>query len=436
MKETSNQDEYDKLIQIFEELQMTASKNEKMHIIKENSYNKLFIDTISFLLDTHIVTGISNSKIHKTIVITDEPYLPIINSWEECMEYIKKNNTGRDCDIREIQYFLSSISIEHRKFFDQIITKSLRIGCDVSTVNKAIPKLIDTWEVQLGSAFDKLKLKQNELFFLSKKMNGNRCSFINGKLISRQGNEFIGLQHIINDIISVGLQDMFIDGELVGKNVDNLSDDENFRVSTGIINSDDCDKSSIKFVIFDMFPAQEIINKQSNDSYSHRKASLLKLKEQIQFNHLENIDVVEMVYEGIDTSKIDEWLEYAVSHDWEGLMLNKDSTYKCKRTTDLIKVKRFYTMDLPVAAYEEGTGRLSGTLGALVVDFNGNTVNVGSGFDDATRSQIWANREDIIGSIIEVKYKCVSIDKNTHLKSLQFPIFVRIREDKNEVSYD
>ena len=292
------------------------------------------------------------------------------------------------------------------------------------------------WEVQLGSAYDKLKLKPNEYFYLSRKLNGNRCSFIDGKLTSRQGKEFTGLQHIIDDINKLRLQDLFIDGELIRKNVDNVSDGENFRVGTGIINSDDADKSSIKLVIFDFFPKGQLSDKQSKDKYSRRKELLLRLKQQIEGNHLENIDVVEMVYEGTDKAEIDKWLEYAVQKDWEGLILNKDTVYKCKRTTDLIKIKRFYTMDLKVVDVEEGTGRLSGTLGALVVQYKNNTVNVGSGYDDKIRQEIWDNRENMIGKIIEVKYKEVSKDKKTGLESLQFPVFVGIRNDKNEVSYD
>lgn len=291
--------------------------------------------------------------------------------------------------------------------------------------------------MQLGSSYDKLKLKPNERFYLSRKLNGNRCSFINGKLISRQGKEFTGLQHVIDNINNIPeLQDMFIDGELIRKNTDNVSDGENFRIGTGIINSDDTSKSSIKFVIFDLFPAIELFNKQSKDDYSHRKKVLLKLKNSIKEKSLENIEIVEMVYEGTDKSEIDKWLDVAVQNDWEGLMLNKNSIYKCKRTTDLIKIKRFYTMDLKITDVEEGTGRLSGTLGALVVDFHDNKVNVGSGYNDKIRTEIWNNRDEMIGKIIEVKYKEISTDKKTGLNSLQFPVFVSVRNDKEDVSYD
>ena len=117
-------------------------------------------------------------------------------------------------------------------------------------------------------------------------------------------------------------------------------------------------------------------------------------------------------------------------------MINHDWYYECKRTAKLIKVKRFYTMDLKITEVVEGDGRLKGTLGALVVEYKNNTVNVGSGFTDEQRNYLWNNREQIVGCIVEVKYKEVSIDKNTGLESLQFPIFLGFRNDKTQPSYD
>ena len=163
---------------------------------------------------------------------------------------------------------------------------------------------------------------------------------------------------------------------------------------------------------------------------------LNRLREVIEEKKLRNVEIVKMVYEGTDQTQIMKWLDYAVEQGWEGLMLNKDATYKCKRTTDLIKIKKFYSMDLPVVAVVEGEGRLKGTLGALVVQYKENTVNVGSGFDDATRRSLWNQRDELIGRIMEVKYKEISKDKKTGLESLQFPIYMGMREYGKCISYD
>ena len=123
-----------------------------------------------------------------------------------------------------------------------------------------------------------------------------------------------------------------------------------------------------------------------------------------------------------------------VKEDKEGLMANLDTEYKRTRHRGILKVKQFYSMDLPIIGIERGSGKLSHTLGALVLDFKGNEVRVGSGFTDEDRKRLWEARA-LIGKLCEVKYKEISKDKKTQMESLQFPVFVRIREDKTEPSY-
>lgn len=425
------------VIKLFKQIQATSSLNDKKAIITANKDNELFKKCLRFLLDGNIVTGISTKKINKKVTPSSElaPYhLCAYSTFEDVMNYLSENNTGKDDDIYEVQCFLSGHKND-RDFYEQMITKKFRLGADEKLVNKCIPGLIDTWEVQLGSSYEKLKLKNNEWFSLSKKLNGNRGSFYHNKLISRQGKEFTGMQHIISDLNQLGVG-WFYDGELIRKNIDDLSDGENFRIGTGIINSDAESKIDIKFVIFDYFPESELIEGHSNEKYKVRREILNGLRKTIEEKGLKNIEVVPMVYEGTDQSKIMKWLDYAVEQGWEGLMLNKDATYKCKRTTDLIKIKRFYTMDLPVIEVLEGDGRLKGTLGSLVVKYKNNTVNVGSGFDDETRAKFWEDRNDLIGRVVEIKYKEISKDKKTGLESLQFPIYVTLREIGKKISYD
>ena len=425
------------VIRLFKQIQATSSINDKKEIIASNKNNKLFKECLKFLLDGNIVTGISTKKIKKKVTPSSEMapyYLCAHSTFEDVMEYLRKNNTGKDDDIYEVQSFLSGHG-EDRDFYEQMITKKFRLGVDGKLVNKCIPGLIESWEVQLGSSYEKFKLKDDEWFSLSQKLNGNRGSFYNNKLISRQGKEFTGMQHIISDLNQLGIG-WFYDGELIRKNIDNVSDGENFRIGTEIINSDAEVKEEIKFVIFDYFPESELRDGHSNAKYKVRRKMLNELRKIIEEKGLKNIEIVTMLYEGADQTQIMKWLDYAVEHGWEGLMLNKDATYKCKRTTDLIKIKRFYTMDLPIVEVLEGDGRLKGTLGALVVKYKDNTVNIGSGFNDETRREFWEGKDNIVGRIVEVKYKEISRDKKTGLESLQFPIYVGLREIGKSISYD
>lgn len=420
------------VIKLFRQIQETSSLNDKKKIITENKDNELFKKCLKFLLDNNVVTGISDAKLNKNLGFVVKG---IMLNFETVMDYLLENNSGRDVDIAWMQQFISRQL--DKEFYSQMITKKFRLGADAKLVNKCIPGLIPTFDVMLGTSIEKVKLKGDEKIFISQKLNGTRCAFVGDRCMTRQGKEYVGLQHIIEDLQELVGKNMFVDGELVYKNKEGLTDSEAFQKGTGIAMSKDEDKSDLKLIVFDMFPLDEFWNGQSKETYSERLLNyLLPLRNKITSNHFENVSVVPMFYNGYDHSEIWNWLDYAEHNDMEGVIINLDTPYECKRSKNLIKVKKFYTYDLEVVDVEEGDGRNKGTLGALVVKYKDNTVNVGSGFTDEERKNFWENREDIIGRVIEVKYKEITTDKKTGLESLQFPVFCSLREIGKEPSYN
>ena len=425
------------VIKLFKQIQETSGTNDKKAIITANKDNELFKKCLVFLLDSNVTTGIAEKKYDSLEARTSNwVHDNISKEFCELLDYIKKHNTGRDEDIIQCQAWSCGLDSDIKNFTRGMITKSIKLGCDKKVVNSAIPNLIPTFDVQLGTSIEKVKLLGNEKIFISRKLNGTRTAFVGDKCMTRQGKEYKGLDHIISDLQKIVGTEMFIDGELLYKNKEGLSDSEAFQKGTGIAMSKDNDKSELKLVIFDMFPLDEFWSGKSKEPYSNRKKHLIELGEKITALGTENLEIVQMCYEGYDHSEIWKWLDYAEQHDWEGVILNLDTPYECKRTKNLIKVKKFYTYDLEVIGVEEGTGRNKGTLGALVVKYKNNTVNVGSGFTDEERSYYWNNQNKIIGRVIEVKYKEVTTDKKTGLESLQFPVYVGLRENGKEVSYN
>lgn len=428
-----------KLDAMVKALQKTKKKTDKTRILLDarkdfgDEADEL-IAFFKFLLDPAIVTGLSDAKINKKV--TAKPDIDI--QYLSCgYLYIMGagHNTGSDSSIATIQNYLHK-NPEYEEFLKRLFTKNLPIGVEAATINKVYgEEIIPVWEVQQGYPIDKYKFKKGELIFASRKLNGVRGTYFRGNIISRQAQKFEGLDHIVKDIEEIIGTDYAVDGELIRKNVDGLTDGQNFRETISIINSDGNDKSLIKFVVFDIVPVDEFEKDACTEKYSVRKKRLLDLKNKIQKNGTQNIEVVQMVYEGTDVNDVYDWLDYAVKHDWEGLVVNRQVPYRRTRHNGCLKVKRFYTVDLRITAIEEGQNRLAGTMGSLVVDYKGNELRVGSGFDDATRAAVWENPDNYIGKIVEVKFKEKSCDKKTGLESLQFPTFVRFRNDKNEVSY-
>lgn len=427
------------LYTICEELKNTSSTIEKQNILRKYENNELFKDVLKFLLDPMVVTGISKKKVDKIDVyvspVNREPWQYDISN---LLNYLKDHNTGTDNDIIYCKMFALYEDDELNNFVKSIITKSLKLGIDVKTANKVYGKeFISVLNVMLGTSIEKCKIPQGTYFYISQKLNGSRCFYYKGKLYTRQGKVYTGCEHIINDIEALSAQynDFVFDGELILQST-NLTDSEAFQKGVGIANSDKESKQELKLVIFDMLPCNEFEYGQSNASYSRRKEQLNALQTLVDIKKLSNIETVPMFYEGTDQSEIWKWLDYAEQNDMEGIMVNLDTPYECKRTKNLIKVKKFYTLDLKVIDTIEGDGRLKGTLGALVVEYKGNTVNVGSGFSDEQRKDFWANKDNIIGRVIEVKYKEITKNKDTGLESLQFPVFISMREEGKEVSYD
>ena len=422
------------VIKLFQQIQQTSGTNDKKAIIAANKDNELFKKCLRFLLDTNIVTGISDKKLNKNLFILGHNDCI---SFESIMEYLSQNNTGNDYDIRTVQFFIENQPEGDREFYAQMVTKKFRLGADKKLVNACIPGLIPTWDVQQAYPLsDKNEPKDGEWFSLSQKLNGNNNGVLDGKNISRQGKEFKGLDHILADINKLSFKDMFFNGELIRKNTDNLPDDENFQIGTGIINSDDTNKTCIKFVIYEMFPKEEFLKGESKLTYKQRRKEYLDpLTKEISDLGLENIEVVPIVYEGTDKSKIDELLEKADSLGWEGLMLNKDTKWKNKRNNGILKVKSFKHADILCTDVIEGDGKYKGTLGLIKCDYKGYDLGVGSGFTDEQRHYYWKHRDEIVGKIVQIKYKGETKNKQGGL-SVQFPIFQTVRYDKAEPSYN
>lgn len=420
----------EEVIKLFKQIQETSSLNEKKEIIIANKDNELFKKCLVFLLDGNVQTGLSNKKINKNVYKTDY-YFP---QFTDVMSYLETHNTGTDDDISLIQAFIHNQPEEYHDFYTEFVTKSFRLGADSKVVNACIPELIPTFEIQLGTSIEKCKLADGTYISISHKMNGTRAVFLNGQMKSRQNKLYSGLEHIIADIKKLGLEDYFIDGELVYKNEEGLSDSDAFQKGTGIAMSKDKDKTQLKLVVFDIFPKDEFLNLHtSKKTYKERRKDLEELEESIKASGTKNLSVVERLYEGIDHSQIWKWLDYADRDmGWEGIMINLDTPYECKRTKNLIKCKRFFEKDLRCTKVNIATtGKYKGIMGSITCNYFDNTVDVGSGFNDSQREYFAKHPEEIVGKIVSIKYKEETQNKDGG-KSLQFPVYMGILIDRDK----
>ena len=412
-------------------LQLITGAKAKQEFVRAHANDEIFCRLLYYALNPMLTYNVSEDTLRNRIPGAWQPN-DYKNIFEIC-DMLASRKGVDDYTLDTVCSFLRVRNLEEQELYIKLLSKTLRLGVTAKTINKIIPGLIPEWEVQQAYPIDKYPVAEGTEFWLTQKLNGVRATFYNRKLIARSGVPYKGLDALISEIERLPLGAYVLDGELTLKDKGSLSDNEAFRVATGILNSDDVNKTAICYTVFDIIPREDFDSDNPKIPYSERRKMLDIFSKFVSDNG--TLRVLPVLYQGDDQLVIDKLLEQMVAEDKEGLMLNTDVPYKRTRHKGILKIKRFYTMDLKIIGYEEGTGRLEGTLGALVLEYKGNTVKVGSGFTDEQRTELWANRNDIIGSLCEVKYKEISSDKNTGLESLQFPVFVQMRFDKSEVSF-
>lgn len=416
-------------LQLIEELQAASGSKAKAQILHENKDNETFKRILYYACHPRLTYKISEDKLY-TRPMSNEDFHQFKDLWEVC-ECLARNKAASNLLIDGVLSFLWRQQDDIRELYIKVIAKTLRLGVTHKSINKEIPGLFPEWEVQQAYPIEKHPLKDGTWFSVSEKLNGVRCTFYRGQLIGRSGEPFTGLDHIADELAEY--LNLVFDGELTLKDKTGLTDNEAFRKATGIINSDEEDKTEICLTIFDMLTVDEFDSGAGIVGYKARRKQLDLLQDML--GATKHVKVLQSLYTGTDQNKIDELLDLMVEQDKEGCMVNLDVPYKCKRHNGILKVKRFYTMDLPIVRIEEGSGKYAGTTGAIIVDYKGNEVGVGTGLTDDRRAWFWNHQDNVIGQLAEVKYKEISCDKKTGAESLQFPVFVQLRTDKDDISY-
>ena len=422
------------VLKIVNQIASTSERNDKETILKKNQSNEKLKDVFYFIYNTYILTGLSTKKINKKTKEKGKTF----DNFEDMKNYILKHNTGTDHDIATVQNFIKNQPIELQDFYKKVFTKDLKIGITSGTLNKIYGKdFIPEFAVLLAKKFEEHSHKIKGNFVVTEKIDGNRIIVIkdNGivKSFTRQGNQYEGLEEIESDIANLPLDNVVFDGELIADTQG--STHEIYTETTSKARKKGSNKTGLLFHIFDILPLEEFQKGQSKDKCIDRKHKLSCLFANYDLPHCRE---VKPLYIGSDLSKVSELMKYANEQQWEGLMLNLDMPYVCKRSDYILKVKVFNEADVRVLNVLEGTGKNVGKLGSITIQFQHKgqlyECNCGSGFSDEERNLYWVNPELLINKIVTISY--FEISKNSDGSfSLRFPTWESIiRDDKDEIS--
>ncbi len=272
----------------------------------------------------------------------------------------------------------------------------------------------------------------------SPKLDGIRALVIDGKLVSRN----------LKPIPNAHVQALFgtpelegLDGELIcGEPTDKAA----FRNTTSAVMSKD-GTPEVRFYVFDRFTHSWMPFtsrfRDATDLVWNSGNLAVRMVEHVAIRDLQSLDRYEAE---------------TLAQGYEGVMLRSDSAkYKFGRSTmkehGLMKLKRFADAEAKIIGFEEQmqntnvatvdalghTERSShkaglvgkGTLGALQVlgttgEYAGVEFSIGSGMDDAIRSEIWKNQGTILGRTVKYKYFPIGCKD-----SPRFPVFLGFRLD-------
>lgn len=324
-------------------------------------------------------------------------------------------------------------------FIASIVNRTLRLGIGPSLLQK------DGLAPMLAKKFEDVKLK-DDIYYITEKLDGNRCiaKFDGTKwlFISRNGKPLkvdIDMGDLPTDVV--------YDGELLSSQQTYDSNNAylsiingekikpyrgQFNTTSGVINS----KYKNKDLVYNIFDVM------TDDVYYKRREFLNSLD--CTSNETRILPVLARINRNYEDT-IDEILYEMTTAGAEGLILNAaEARYQHKRTSDLIKVKNTYTMDMLVKDWEYGTGKYEDMLGAILctaVTDDGKKIqaSIGTGISDAQR-ELWANDPAlIVGKIVEVSYFSMSQNSGTYgtkLYSLRFPRLKQVRYDKEITSID
>lgn len=423
--------------EIIKQLESTSSSNEKIKIIKKNKDNELFKKVLIYTYDKNLKFKVSK----KSIKPRDGK-----SKWNdlfEMLDELSQSNINNDLKIN-VNRFLGSIEDEEiRDLVIKILLKDLKCNISVKSINKAIQGLIFDFQVMKASAYnDKtkegfIKKARKQGYIMSIKRNGERGEVIkeNGKIIikSRQNKLYenlVDLEKAFEDMPD----NTFYEGELLAFNPNGeewKTSEDQFKLTNKILHTDG-EKHGIYIELFDMIPLEDFKNGESKIKAKDRRKNIDELVDEVD-NEL--IHKAETIYQGTNTDLIQEKLEEVSDcSKHEGLMIIlNDSIYESKRVNYHLKVKLFNNIDLRVVDIEESK-EIPNTMGSAIVLYKGKRVGV-SGWKQSEKEYYWKNKNELIGKIIEIKYKSITVDKEGK-ESLQFPNIVRIRYDKDEESYE
>lgn len=405
-----------------DKLRTTASTKTKEAILKEYNTNSAVKNMVWWVLNPYKTFGITSKQVRKAsykVAPSDNP----VEITETLLHMLAERTWTGHKAVAEILGFIEA-NKEHEFLIYQIIDKDIETRANATLVNKVWGKgFVPKFDVALAKSYDDVAVDYyKDTWYASRKLDGLRCICAvnpegNARFYSRKGIEFTTLGVLKDAVKKSGLKDVVLDGEICIMN----GELEDFTQISKEYNKKNHTIENPKFFIFDNLTPTEFANGYSDYPLSSRLGAIVIAELPEHFTLLDQRRV---------SSDEEVVLALISANDagQEGLILRKDTDYKGKRSSDILKVKSFHDAEFEVKAIEFGDMRFfedgedveRQTMTKAIISYKGNDVGVGSGWSKEERADFYDHPNKIVGTTITVKYKKESKDSEGNV-SLQFP---------------
>jgi len=443
-------------ISIVMALAATPSKNEKEQIIKDAfiSGNREFFIGAKLAYDALVSFGVA--KVPEIAEEDLDPENPRTFSFDDFISLTKKLQhrqlTGHAARDALIEAATSCHGPTWNLFYRPVILKDMKIGCGETTINKVLKTLAKTYpdsKNYIIPVFECMLAEDGETETHQKKVKGVKlCDYkLDGtrflaildkesgvSMFTRNGQPILTFPHIkscLEKVLEALPGSVVLDGEVMSPH--------GFQHLMTLLKKLDRDSSMTRLALFDMLPLVDFRKGICKTPLHerHKNLSLLETSGLLKKSGgaayvLEKQEVDLDTPEGV--AAFNEFNRNAIENGVEGIMIkDPESPYVTKRSSFWLKKKPVIEVSLEIISIEEGKpdGKYVGTMGALVMsgidDGKHIQTNVGSGFSDELRNEIWKNKEQWIGMIAEVRADKLTLEAGSNVWSLRFPRWKGLR---------
>ena len=430
-----------RLQQFVDRSNASNSNTDKLNVLRDYTADQEVLAALRYTYDPFKQYHVTSKNLKKRSDLVS----PIGNQYGSIFLLLDTLNdriiTGHDA-IAAVNRFI----LENRQYEEliyNIIDRNLKTRSTASMINKVVPGLIPGFDVALAATYDEKTKKKVDLdtddWYLSRKLDGVRClaffdNFGTVTFKSRSGKPFDTLGNVAKELEELKLYNVVMDGEIC---IVDENGDEDFQSIIKEIKRKDHTIKNPLFQIFDMISLEDFENKTSREKLSERLDNL-----QMSIDHIYTPMVPPTYFRVLEQDLLTSWdmfeskMDHAVQSGWEGLMLRKDDKYQGKRSTDILKVKKFYDEEYIVVDVENSPNRVivdgleveEMMLKNVIIEHKGNRVQVGSGFTIDERRNYFENPNKILGKTITVQYFEETTNQNgTH--SLRFPVIKAVYQN-------